>query len=203
MLAFEPVWLQGIASFVPLTYGVHALQMALFYNSADLLARDVLVLALWRQPHWSPGRGPCAAGLPLETPARPSHPTQVDRRRDPRVTAARSGLEISSFLRVSGTERQSRRLFPWSFVLRLFLAPNVFPVYQFIAAYVGGKLGVQTTLNVGASFEQFEAGRADVGFICGLPYVQLARRASRPVELLAAPVLEGERTTGDRSTSPT
>jgi hypothetical protein len=29
---------------VPLTYGVHALQMALFYNSADLLGRDVLVL---------------------------------------------------------------------------------------------------------------------------------------------------------------
>jgi ABC-2 type transport system permease protein len=46
VLAFEPAWLQRIASFVPLTYGVHALQMALFYNSADLLARDVLVLAL-------------------------------------------------------------------------------------------------------------------------------------------------------------
>jgi ABC-type multidrug transport system permease subunit len=44
VLAFEPVWLQNIAAFVPLTYGVHALQMALFYNSADLLGRDVLVL---------------------------------------------------------------------------------------------------------------------------------------------------------------
>jgi ABC-2 type transport system permease protein len=46
VLAFEPVWLQDIAAFVPLTYGVHALQMALFYNSADLLGRDVLVLGL-------------------------------------------------------------------------------------------------------------------------------------------------------------
>jgi ABC-2 type transport system permease protein len=46
VLAFEPQWLQAIAAFVPLTYGIHALQMALFYNSADLLGRDVLVLAL-------------------------------------------------------------------------------------------------------------------------------------------------------------
>ena len=47
VLAFEPTWLQSIATFVPLTYGNHALQMALFYNSADLLGRDVLVLALF------------------------------------------------------------------------------------------------------------------------------------------------------------
>jgi ABC-type multidrug transport system permease subunit len=46
VLAFEPLWLQNIAAFVPLTYGNHALQMALFYNSADLLGRDILVLGL-------------------------------------------------------------------------------------------------------------------------------------------------------------
>jgi len=46
VLAFEPQWLQNIAAFVPLTYGTHALQMALFYNSAALLGRDVLVLGL-------------------------------------------------------------------------------------------------------------------------------------------------------------
>ena len=45
VLAFEPTWLQAIAAFVPLTYGNHALQMAVFYNSADLLGRDVLILA--------------------------------------------------------------------------------------------------------------------------------------------------------------
>jgi len=47
VLAFEPSWLQSIAAFIPLTYGNHALQMAVFYNSADLLGRDVLVLALF------------------------------------------------------------------------------------------------------------------------------------------------------------
>jgi ABC-2 type transport system permease protein len=53
VLAFEPVFLQNIAAFIPLTYGRHALEMAVFYGSSDLLARDVTVLliaavaALW------------------------------------------------------------------------------------------------------------------------------------------------------------
>lgn len=46
VIAFEPVWLQNIAAFIPLTYGNHALQMAVFYGSADQLGRDVLVLGL-------------------------------------------------------------------------------------------------------------------------------------------------------------
>jgi ABC-2 type transport system permease protein len=46
VLAFEPIVLQNIAAFDPLYYGVHALQMALFYNSSDQLGRDVLVLSL-------------------------------------------------------------------------------------------------------------------------------------------------------------
>lgn len=46
VLAFEPDWLQQIAAYVPLTYGNHALEMAVFYNSADLLWRDATVLAV-------------------------------------------------------------------------------------------------------------------------------------------------------------
>ena len=46
---------------------------------------------------------------------------------------------------------------------------------------------------VGASFDQFERGEADLGVICGLPYVWLAARRPRPVEPLAAPVLAGDR----------
>jgi ABC-2 type transport system permease protein len=45
VLAFEPVVLQNIAVFVPLTYGNHALQMAIFYSSSNQLGRDVAVLA--------------------------------------------------------------------------------------------------------------------------------------------------------------
>jgi ABC-2 type transport system permease protein len=46
VIAFEPDWLQNLAAFVPLTYGIHALQMAVFYSSADLLGRDAGVLAV-------------------------------------------------------------------------------------------------------------------------------------------------------------
>ncbi len=74
-----------------------------------------------------------------------------------------------------------------------FLAPNMTGVYRFVADYVGRRLGRTTELSVGSSFDQFAAGEADVGFICGLPYVHLAREPHPPVELLAAPVLHGER----------
>lgn len=74
-----------------------------------------------------------------------------------------------------------------------FLAPNMFPVYQFISDYVGKQLDCPTELTVGSSFDQFAAGQAEVGFICGLPYVELVRQSPPPIELLAAPVLQGER----------
>src|SRR5437660_2481227 len=44
VLAFAPDWLQNIATFIPLTYGRHALEIAVFYSSSDLLGRDLLVL---------------------------------------------------------------------------------------------------------------------------------------------------------------
>lgn len=43
--AFLPGWVQAIAQFMPTFYGVHALEMSIFYGSADQLGRDVLVLA--------------------------------------------------------------------------------------------------------------------------------------------------------------
>jgi ABC-type multidrug transport system permease subunit len=45
VLAFEPEWLQNVAAYVPLTYGVHALELAIFYGSADQLGRDAAILA--------------------------------------------------------------------------------------------------------------------------------------------------------------
>jgi len=44
VVAFLPAIIQSIARFVPTYYGVHALEMAVFYNSADQLVRDSLVL---------------------------------------------------------------------------------------------------------------------------------------------------------------
>jgi ABC-2 type transport system permease protein len=46
VLAFEPTWLQNIAAFVPLTYGRHALEQAVFYSASDQFGRDMLLLAI-------------------------------------------------------------------------------------------------------------------------------------------------------------
>jgi len=77
-----------------------------------------------------------------------------------------------------------------------FLAPNMWPVYQFIVEAVGARLGIETELTVGRSFETFVRGEAEAGFLCGLPYVQLVRRTPGLLEPLAAPVLHGERFAG-------
>ena len=46
VLAFMTDWLQNIAAFVPLTYGRHALEMAVFYDSSALFGRDALILGV-------------------------------------------------------------------------------------------------------------------------------------------------------------
>ncbi len=88
-----------------------------------------------------------------------------------------------------GSTSSHRRLIRFA----TFLAPNMLPVYRCVAGYVGQRLACPTELAVGSSFDDFARGRVDVGFICGLPYVELRRSDPSPVELLAAPVLQGER----------
>ncbi len=46
VLAFEPTVLQNIAAFIPLTYGRHGLEMAIFYSSSDQIGRDVVVVSI-------------------------------------------------------------------------------------------------------------------------------------------------------------
>ena len=74
-----------------------------------------------------------------------------------------------------------------------FLSPIMYSTYAHIARYVGERVGCQTTLKVGQSFVEFAEGQVDVAFICGLPYVRMTSQNTCPVELLAAPVLMGER----------
>jgi hypothetical protein len=47
-----------------------------------------------------------------------------------------------------------------------FLAPNLLPVYRFLAEQVSHRLGRPVELVVGTSFDQFERGQADLGVIC-------------------------------------
>jgi phosphonate transport system substrate-binding protein len=74
-----------------------------------------------------------------------------------------------------------------------YLAPNMYTVYQGVADFVGRQLRRPVELAVGESFAAFARGEVDVGFVCGLPYVALTQHDPSPVEVLAAPVLQGER----------
>ena len=74
-----------------------------------------------------------------------------------------------------------------------YLAPNIYDTYACIAHYVGEKTGQPTTLTVGQSFDQIADGQIDIAFMCGLPYATLAESPTCPFELLAAPILVGER----------
>jgi phosphonate transport system substrate-binding protein len=83
----------------------------------------------------------------------------------------------------------------WQNAIRFvtFLAPNLYPFYEFIAQHAGRELGLPTELAVGSSYALLNSQAVDVAFVCGLPYVELARGREAPVEPLAAPILCGER----------
>lgn len=85
---------------------------------------------------------------------------------------------------------------PTKLRIATYLAPNMLPLYRSIASYIGERLELETELVTGVSFDQFEKGEVDAGFLCGLPYVRLADQDPSPVRLLAAPVLQGERYEG-------
>jgi len=72
-----------------------------------------------------------------------------------------------------------------------FLAPNLRAVYQFLARQVEEQLDYPTEFRSAASYADIH--EADVAFLCGLPYVELANQADCPVEPLVAPVLRGDR----------
>lgn len=46
-----------------------------------------------------------------------------------------------------------------------FLAPNMYPVYDYIVRTLGARLGLAAELYVGASFDEFARGEADAGFL--------------------------------------
>jgi phosphonate transport system substrate-binding protein len=74
------------------------------------------------------------------------------------------------------------------------LAPNVMPMYEAVARFVGEHLGIPVTIEECDDYERWEAAELDdVHFVCSLPYVELAERGTPPLEVIAAPVLEGER----------
>ena len=77
-----------------------------------------------------------------------------------------------------------------------FLAPNMLPVYRFLADRIGQRLRRPVELVVGRSFDQFEQGEADLGVICGLPYVWPTRSCGSSRRGCSSAVLMGTRSRG-------
>jgi phosphonate transport system substrate-binding protein len=76
-----------------------------------------------------------------------------------------------------------------------FLSPVLYKTYEYIASYVGKQTGYSTALSDGQSLEDLvtEQRTVDVSFLCGLLYVHMKNWSDCPLELLAAPVLQGSR----------
>jgi hypothetical protein len=77
-----------------------------------------------------------------------------------------------------------------------FLAPNMLPVYRFLADRIGRRLDRRVELVVGRSFDQFEQDEADLGVTCGLPYVWPTRSCGSSRRGRSSAVLMGTRSRG-------
>ena len=77
------------------------------------------------------------------------------------------------------------------------MAPVSEPLFVDTAHFVAKKLGVEVSLAHDVDWEtrerMLDEGQVDVGWICGLPYILKADLPAPTVELLAAPVMIGER----------
>lgn len=74
-----------------------------------------------------------------------------------------------------------------------FLAPNMLPVYEAVADFVGTRLGATSELVVETDYDNCRNDVNDVCFVCSLPYVMFEREGVSPAVPVAAPVLQGER----------
>jgi len=80
-------------------------------------------------------------------------------------------------------------------------APNQDFIVADISAYIGRQLGQKTEFVVDLGWQeresQLDAGYIQIGWICGLPYVNKADQKQSTIRLLAAPIMHKERY-GDR-----
>jgi phosphonate transport system substrate-binding protein len=74
-----------------------------------------------------------------------------------------------------------------------FLAPALFPTYQYVTAFIEQRTGIPARLVHNASLADLASGQIDGGFICGLAYTRLAQQHPGLLELSAAPLLQGAR----------
>lgn len=73
------------------------------------------------------------------------------------------------------------------------LAPSVLPLYRLIADRIGERLDRAVLFDVADSYERCVQDIDHVCFVCSLPYLLLARSRQIRMQVVAAPVLTGER----------
>ncbi len=76
-------------------------------------------------------------------------------------------------------------------------AENTFVLTRWLSGYLAEHLNITCLCVENVAWQEryrlIEQGEIGVGWICGLPYVRLADRPDTGIELLAAPVMRGER----------
>jgi len=73
------------------------------------------------------------------------------------------------------------------------LAPGVEPLYAFLARYLAERLGRRPEFVVAESYERCVQDVDDVCFVCSVPYLLFADAGRIDMEVVAAPVLRGDR----------
>jgi ABC-type phosphate/phosphonate transport system substrate-binding protein len=73
------------------------------------------------------------------------------------------------------------------------LAPGVEPLYAFLADYLAERLGRRAEFVVAESYERCALDIDDVCFVCSVPYLLFADAGRIDMEVVAAPVLLGDR----------
>ena len=73
------------------------------------------------------------------------------------------------------------------------LAPGVEPLYEFLASYMADRIGRRAEFVVADSYERCAQDVDDVCFVCSIPYLLFADAGRIDMEVVAAPVLRGDR----------
>jgi phosphonate transport system substrate-binding protein len=76
------------------------------------------------------------------------------------------------------------------------LAPGVEPLYAYLASYLAKRIGRRAEFVVADSYERCAQDVDDVCFVCSIPYLLFADAGRIDMEVIAAPVLRGERYAG-------
>jgi len=76
------------------------------------------------------------------------------------------------------------------------LAPEVEPLYAFLADHLAARLGRTAEFIVAESYERCAQDVDDVCFVCSIPYLLFADAGRIDMEVIAAPVLQGDRYAG-------